>query len=77
MNARPTTIRLDQPTLDRAATLRDAQRVPVSLSAVLQEAIRRGLGDMERETVRYETVDLLEFLTPVDHGDTELKFRAG
>ena len=49
MNARPTTIRLDQPTLDRAATMRDAQRVPVSLSAVLQEAIRRGLASMESE----------------------------
>ena len=47
--SKPTTIRLDQPTLDRIAAVQDAATVPVSRSAVAQEAIRRGLAEIERE----------------------------
>lgn len=49
MKARPTTIRLDQTTLDRIAKVKAFSPVAVSFSAVVQEAIRRGLAEMESE----------------------------
>ena len=49
---KPVTIRLDQPTLDRIAAVQDAATVPVSRSAVAQEAIRRGLAEIERERAK-------------------------
>lgn len=49
MSTKQTTIRLDAQTLDRIAAVQEAATVPVSRSAVAQEAIRRGLAEIERE----------------------------
>lgn len=47
--SKPTTIRLSPETLARAEAVRLRSQVPITTSAVLQEAVRRGLGDLERE----------------------------
>ena len=47
--SKPTGIRLDDTTRARAEAVKARAQVPVTTSAVLQEAIRRGLDEMERE----------------------------
>lgn len=61
--SKPTNLRLDQATIDRARAVQAASAVPVTLSAVLQEAIRRGLAEIEvggfRDRVRDVLVPML------------------
>lgn len=47
--SKPTNVRLDDTTKARADAIRAASPVPLTTSAVLQEAIRRGLDSIERE----------------------------
>ena len=47
--SKPTNLRLDDTTKARADAIRAASPVPLTTSAVLQEAIRRGLDELERE----------------------------
>jgi len=77
---KPTSLRIPKDTRKALEAIRDASAVPVTLSAVAVEAMRRGVIDLQRESrevVRYETIDLAEYLTPVDHGDTEPRFGVG
>lgn len=50
--SKPTNLRLDDTTKARADAIKAASPVPLTTSAVLQEAIRRGLDAIERETAR-------------------------
>jgi hypothetical protein len=80
---KPTSLRIPPDTRKALEAIKAASVVPVTLSAVAVEAMRRGVvelqGEMDlyNETVRYEEFDLVEFLTPEDLGDTGLKFRMG
>lgn len=61
--SKPTNLRLDDTIKARADAIRAASPVPVTLSAVLQEAIRRGLAEIEvegfRDRVREALVPML------------------
>jgi len=74
---KPTSIRIPKDTRKALEAIRDASAVPVTLSAVAVEAMRRGVVELQGEAVRYETIDLAEYLTPIDHGDTEPRFGVG